>query len=359
MNQTKGSSNSSQKYRITKVEGKQLLDQLILGINQGPEPDQLQRNFKEIIMLLTEQAHKPVLSQQDVSRCIDLAYTILNILHIPSLGIHGNKMYLDLQVAKAGLSKQKGDFLQESWNLNLASHGNDDVLDQSFLLTAAENQLRLSRISSTKSLLERIDLDDLDQQEYNRVLELTLTLSIFTGENLFEGLLPKYSFAQYVAWYRTVREAVDLQDLRLMLRETRKDQFFYRERRILHFQLWAHAIKTKRWQKGLVRIASLKKRQGLEISRLSPLTKFLQVLEECYDYEIPLVKRLEKLGQVLGRVDAIPHIEDVVLIWAASARFLMRSRVKDLANLCLDEYGKYSQQLSLGKTDDVLKLFES
>ena len=101
----------------------------------------------------------------------------------------------------------------------------------------------------------------------------------------------------------------------------------------------------------------LKKHKGGQVNYLGPFTDFLVVLEEAYDPEIPLTRRVQQLGESLQETHKFLTVDRELLAWAAAARFLLRKRTYELATFALRRYEGLSLALSDGALKDVLDLF--
>src|SRR5262249_668083 len=79
-------------------------------------------------------------------------------------------------------------------------------------------------------------------------------------------------------------------------------------------------------------------------------------LGDCYDTRIPMAVRLTALGEILAKCDQIFTLERELLVWTASARWLVRNHSFDMAALAVSEYQSLSPRISDGKSLDVLNL---
>jgi hypothetical protein len=125
---------------------------------------------------------------------------------------------------------------------------------------------------------------------------------------------------------------------------------------LVEASLWAKALPTRDWMSQTPRLSALAKSKTHRPRRLGIVYTCAVQLEQCYDYKIPLSTRLERLGAVLERLNMILTIDRELLILAAAARWLARSKAYPFAALVLSEYRAASLRLSGGRDPDVLGL---
>ena len=79
-------------------------------------------------------------------------------------------------------------------------------------------------------------------------------------------------------------------------------------------------------------------------------------IDKCYDYQIPYILRIKMIGKILPQVRKVVSMDKELLVWAASARWLSRSKAFSLAAMALSEYRALSLRLSQGAQQDVLNI---
>ena len=102
----------------------------------------------------------------------------------------------------------------------------------------------------------------------------------------------------------------------------------------------------------------MNRRIGIEFDPKSPLYKSVLVMEECYDSDRPFMQRLEKLGYHLSQVNLLSSPVEELLVWAAAIRWLWRSRARDFAKTCKEQYEIRCNSATNGKCHDVLQVLK-
>ena len=328
-------------------EGEDLLAVALGAAAPQSRDDQLAR-LQGLLLGLRERHHE--LSASDLNKCQDIAATLINMVTTPGSPIHNHSYYSALQRCKAEIAVSSGKNWRSLWHELLSFYADQSERSRlaAFALRRGHAETCLQILSDSESA------DELDPEEEFLKIKACLLSDLEPAQ--FSELLHRNAAKPYLPWAKAVLTVKATGDLRDLSRLVRTDPNFATSYYLLQFQLWAFAVKSRRWQKNLVRLASLKKRKGIEISGQKPIVKFLQVIEECYDYERPLTNRLERLGESLERISEVETIDEELLAWAAAARFLWRSRAKSMALVCQSEYQKICLCLSRGQSADTLGL---
>ena len=157
-------------------------------------------------------------------------------------------------------------------------------------------------------------------------------------------------------WELTLLELLQSHDLNPMLKLIKKGSEHYRTSYIIEASLWALVMPSKQWLSRIPILENLKRRKDLQLEKSDPFFLMAKTLQQCYDYDIPLVHRIRNLGQRLSEIRRLVNIDKEVLVWAAASRWLIRARCESLARLTLSEYRARSWTLSDGQSDDIFNL---
>lgn len=118
--------------------------------------------------------------------------------------------------------------------------------------------------------------------------------------------------------------------------------------------LWSRAVPTNQWIGRYPSVKSLAKDRNMIPPSRSLFYKCAVRLQKCYDYQVPFPVRLRQLGKMLPKIRQLVTIDQELLVWAATARWLTRSRCFALATLALNQYRNLSFGLSGGANSDAL-----
>ena len=106
--------------------------------------------------------------------------------------------------------------------------------------------------------------------------------------------------------------------------------------------------------KNLPALATLRKRQPKRRSQEDRLIfEILEFFSNIYDYEIPLKRRLAMVTEIIDRVPSL-HLEYQLLFYLALARWSVRSKQYDFAQIPLSRYRSLSNTASQGRSEDIL-----
>jgi hypothetical protein len=120
--------------------------------------------------------------------------------------------------------------------------------------------------------------------------------------------------------------------------------------------LWIAASSRLDGWAGLPSIRYLARDAAVRPQRQGLFYKFALQIERCYLHEAPLPIRIRQLGALLAQVTRLVSIDKELLAWAASARWLARSKSYALAALALHEYEALSLRVTSGANADALGL---
>ena len=104
--------------------------------------------------------------------------------------------------------------------------------------------------------------------------------------------------------------------------------------------LWALAHSSIKWIEKTPDIGAVKKISGRSSPAAKILTTIIETLQQSYVVEMPLQRKLDKLGNCIALIPKVIGIDQELLCWLAITRAIFRLRMGDstLVELCLSEY---------------------
>lgn len=123
---------------------------------------------------------------------------------------------------------------------------------------------------------------------------------------------------------------------------------------ILEAFFWSRIIPEREFLERFSSVGGVAWNMKEALRASGPFFTFAQLLTECYDVEIPLAIRVQKLEAVVIGRRRVTTLEKELQLLAAFARFLLRSKAHDIAAYFLSEYRALSLTVSEGKNEDAL-----
>ena len=139
-----------------------------------------------------------------------------------------------------------------------------------------------------------------------------------------------------------------------MISATQRGGSHFSSSYLIETALWAMGMASRQWLERMPRLSSLARNTTLNLRAAGRAYQCARVLQDGYDFEIPLAIRLNALGNELAEAHSLVAIDKELLVWAAAARWLARSKAVGLADLAWRQYGELSRRLTSGRSDDSL-----
>ncbi|SMF59350.1 hypothetical protein [Pseudobacteriovorax antillogorgiicola] len=180
-------------------------------------------------------------------------------------------------------------------------------------------------------------------------------------EELINAQIKKHGESPRLLWEWHYTQAIltgESKDLHRFLFGKGKKNIEYLEA-YMKYAFWIKAQPRKSYLKLCPKVSTLKRLLKSETNnvRFKKLFKVLSAIEDAYDTNVPMVKRIDKIGRVMAVIETL-EAEYRILSLAAILRFL-NQRQKQMASLFHGEYKSHSLKLSEGRDSDVLNLFGS
>ncbi len=308
------------------------------------------------------------LKSTQVSRLKKLSSSVLKAEGIRSASSKRSFLYGNIHLALSAIYRVEGDVLRSLWEQEMAhllSQRSPVIGDNTRALIQGIHLIRLGYSDLAMAQFEKVEGGKLDERALCRAsLEQIKTYRLMGNLEMAEELARK-SINQLqltlderneVEWERLCRQATSTKDITPLVLTILRGKPHHSYEYILEVFLWTRAVQTKRWLSRFSNARALARDRKLKPNQWGFWYECVMVLEACYDTIIPFSVRLEKLEHILANIRKIRTVDQELLMWVASGRWLARNHSYELATLCLYEYRWLSFKLSGGINEDVLAL---
>lgn len=344
---------------------------IMAGIRQNEgafNPDQLLLLFIYIVSALVHHARYEGLSQSQISRLINLAYTVLQIQGIQPETSSLSFLYGELHLALSQIYRLEGKNWTAAWEQQLSymlSRRNPPGGEAFQLLSQGMCSLRLGHAVNAYAKFDLADNDtmsagNLEKAKIGKIRALRLSGHYDKAKNFIRLVKLDNRFSKAgmreIAWEQLCLEASITNDLTEIISSVQRKGQHYEAVYIVEAFLWARAVSKRHWCDRLPKMQTIARKKDLGARDLGFFLKAATAFEECNEKIIPFVTRLKKLGVLLEKTHLFSSIDRELLFYLAAARWLARNRLPTLATLALWEYKGLSLKLSDGRSADVLNL---
>lgn len=338
--------------------------QRIGELEENNSPDGLLRRYVFIVSALLHHSRSGGLTNTQIKNLEDMAYTILKIQGIDPTESRLSFLYNDVNLAMSQIYRKDGRIFLSTWEHQLASHlSNRGALTEDGFqsLGMAIRATRLGLGNMALEFYRRAETEGLSPQELNRARLGRIRLLRLRGE--LEKAAELATQAQKdldlsddekkeLYWEELCRDIQTTQDLDLLVKNVQKDADHYSRTYVLEACLWVRAVSSENWLSSISTLQTLTK--NLKVHKAGFAHKCVQEIQRCYDYDYSFMDRLRRLGHLLSQLNNLVSIDHELLMWAAAARWLARSRSHNLASVALNEYRYLCERLSGGTKQDCL-----
>ncbi|WP_234996079.1 hypothetical protein [Pseudobacteriovorax antillogorgiicola] len=356
---------------VENQEGQEGRDRVIQAriaqLEQGTDSESLLQLYIYLVSSLVLHVRTKNLTPQRVKKTITLANSILLAQGIKENTSRLSFLHGELHSIWSQIEWQGGHHWQAAWHqfLGYQVTRGANHREQGFQqLTMANRALRLGHVDSAlEGYYKAQDLlsgDWLDKCQVNIIRSLRLADRRDESRSIIESTLAKTeispSLHSEIIWEKLVHDLLDNGDLNPMLKSVKKKQPHHSTSHIIEVCLWAMIHPSKNWLQRIPSLENLKRKPDLKPARGDIFYEAAKTIFECYDSDIPLNRRLTSLGEKLALQNTQLNVDKELLVWAASTRWLIRSRNQILTKITLKEYQSLCQKLSSGKSIDLLGL---
>lgn len=323
--------------------------------------DQIEK-YNYLMELLHLHEHYKLLTDKEVQSCFDMASNLIKLVGSYSRKNSMGIKYSELYSMRSKIEHNNHQNWRSYWSSLLTSYTTPQADDGEQHLILALRSMRLFQGELAEryyDLANHLGIPEpyLDYYQIQRIRFFYLTYQVDKAAAAIHQELKKKTSSELI-WHKSIVAAIVEMDLTAMRSLCMKGGRCYNSQNILLFYGWALSIKSRKWVSGLVPVHSLRRRKAIEFNINDMYFKSIAVLQECYDFERPLIQRLEKLGNILDDVSLIESEEQELLVWAGAIRWLWRTRAKDFAKACLTQYHQRCLSISHGRSHDVLNLMK-
>ena len=338
----------------------------IAALESDDSPAGMLRRYIWVVSALVHHGRHGGLSNAQVESLVEIGFAILRINHIQPQTSHLAFLYGDIHLIRSQIYRQRGDHWRAAWEQELAvrfSRGAGDAWLGFQTFAMANRMLRLgySDLASRNFELGDVHPDNASFVVRNRLSHM-ISLRL-AGDYDAAALLAEATTARddvdnniklEILWEGFCRHATQTKDLTPMISATQRGGSHFSSSYLIETALWAMGMASRQWLERMPRLSSLARNTTLNLRAAGRAYQCARVLQDGYDFEIPLAIRLNALGNELAEAHSLVAIDKELLVWAAAARWLARSKAVGLADLAWRQYGELSRRLTSGRSDDSL-----
>lgn len=355
------------------VSPKQQLHEILREVKQlvNSSDEELQlRAFLLVVFALAHHLRHGGLSQRDIGWLGLLGDTLLRIRRIESSRSRVAFLFGDLHLMLSQIHWKEGKQWEASWEQLLAKtqEGGGGEASAGTYLALANRSLRLGQATNALTWIDKATTLGLEgwwanQAALKRLMIFRLQGEYTAAENFETKFLetgtPNEAEAREVAWEKKTRVAQQTGDLTDLVHSVRRKKEHHETEFAMEAFLWTRAVSSTKWMKQFPNFRKLVYSSQIKTKASDPLYRAVITIEQCYDSELSVLRRLRDLGEVLGELPSLINLNHELLVRAASLRWLTRVNAGDARALVACEYENLCRKLSDGKSDDVLNVVKN
>lgn len=326
------------------------------------------RRYIYVVSALVHHERNGGLSGSQIRNLTDVALAILAVLRIKPGFSKAARLHGDLKLVLSQIHRKEGHHWLAAWEQQMAhfmARGHPSGGEGFQSLALANRALRLGHNALALSELDAAEKDITDQRlrdrvRFERVRAFRLARRFDDADRSSREALQNSGMDKSMRlefeWEELCREVQRTGDLSRMLSSVKPNQSHHNSGYIIEASLWARIPLSLEWMEKMTKLSTAVSKVERYPKQIGYTYECALQLERCYDLEIPLPMRMEAIGQVLSRANMFMTVDMELLLWAAVARWLSRSKAFRLANLVLSEYQWMSVRLTDGQGKDSLGL---
>lgn len=280
-------------------------------------------------------------------------------------------LYNDLYVARSEIHQSLGEAIESMVDSQIGTHLSKKSLDRLpyQILSNGICHLRLGDIVTALESFEQV-LAQEDKVHSNirekAVIELLRSLRLSGNKQQAREVIDRFSthpdhnlsFKLALEWERTLLDFLDHEKVLNVIKLVKRHKPHSTSSYILEVNLLIRCVPSTRYLKSLPMLRSWTQYPDLHFDTSSPLYKIVRALEQAYDTEVLLKKRLQDMKQAVMLVKKLRHVDHELLAWLAITRWFFRNRCAGVARITFFEYSSLSLKLTVNKSMDALCLAE-
>lgn len=337
----------------------------IRQLKEAELPGEQLRCFIFVISALVHQERFGGVPLKQVQRLVTIAYALLQIQGIEPITSLLAFLYGEIHLSLSQVYRKEGLHWMAAWEQQMATYLSGKTPDTVTSLQKLSLGIRALRLGhgglAVQAMLDakpglaeaswfRCQIDLIRSLRFAG--EFDLAKQGITDSLRNPSLRPEEK--QELMWEEMCLNIPREEDVFPLLHAVKKDRTHHDYSYLVEAFLWTRAVSTKKWVDRFPSLRSLARNPKLKAPTRTLFYKCAVMIQRCYDYEIPFPVRLRQLGRVLPKLQKLVTIDQELLVWAAVARWLTRSRCFPLAALALSEYQSLSNRLSNGRNPDAL-----
>ncbi|SMF54664.1 hypothetical protein [Pseudobacteriovorax antillogorgiicola] len=328
----------------------ELRDFVLSSIDQADRQSYEERLRSALLYLNYLSQMSQLSAEGEFKSCLDMAAALINLLGIHQKHHRLAPLQQEYYRLRSLLARHDSNIWASRWNLGMACHTNQEIAHPEIILDMAESSWRVQDVTGFYDWLAKGQASN-DPVLLKRLQHLKWQAQRILGDSTWAESAQDDPFW---VWQHGLLAAQVHEDFGELHRLVKKGGDFYNSEKIIEFNLWVLSGRSRAWLKRQLNVKNLKRRKGLSDQSHTRIYELVACLQDCYDYERPLLKRIEALGDLLPSLPSLGSLEWEMLAWCAAGRWLVRSKAQQLADLCFHEYKKLSLALSLNKDPDLL-----
>jgi len=328
-------------------------------------PKAMMRRYIYIVSALVDHERHGGLTRTQVEGLLGIAFTILKTSSIQPTARHLGFLHGDLYAIRSQILRKAGFHLEAAWDQELASRFSAAAASPGLGTMAMGNRaLRLGDAAVAIRLFQQagemgLSGNDLARNRYCLAISLMLNDHAADADRVSQFALgqPDLStaFRDEIQWLRLCIELRATQRLEPMLKAVSRGRPHYQAGYVVEACMWALTMRQREWLDKVPNLTRLRRNSTvLRPQKCGFFFDSAAAVQDAYDVEVPLLRRLHRLRHVLVERRQLLNIDKELLLLASAVRWLARSKAFRLAALCYGEYRALSLRLADGASSDAL-----
>ncbi len=305
------------------------------------------------------------LTPREVEDLVTLTHAILQVQGVRPRASRLASLFGDVHQIRSQIFRKEAEPWRAAWEHQLALQlaGEFPSGGLGFQLLAAGNRsLRLGHAELAASQFEASAKESLPpepdgRRELGRIHAAWLQGDLAGARaRLADALRRDFPEAirKELLWHEFVQRSTASGDFSPLFAATRRGGSHHDATYVLEACYWALATESRDYLERLPSLPAMRRSQSLRPQQHGLWYEAATALQECYDHGVPLPLRLKSLSETLDRRSELLTIDKELLLLAAAARWLARSKSSSLALLVFSEYRALCLKLSGGRQEDTL-----
>jgi hypothetical protein len=299
------------------------------------------------------------LSENQIRRGEKLAVGLLKINGIDPARSRLAFLYSELHMVLSQIYRNFGMQWEAAWEQHMVQFFAKPNQDAFQNLLVANREFRIGHTETAIEKVEAALKQPLEDASREVAMLSLLKMALVKGDDgrvaqakeTLDGFALTKAGALECKWEVLKDACLQANDLSEMVTAVKYGNDYHHPTYLLEASLLAKCVQSKSFMSKISKITSLAKRKTMPLHRHKHFYKAAIQLEECYDVGIPLPLRVRNLGLTLSMAHKQVSVDKELMVYAAAARFLSRSKCFSFAALALTRYIHLSRSVSNGNPD--------